>query len=110
MGAYQNSTVATVGVPQIGAVNPATLTRAPRGKVVRLMVRNVGGVTVFIAHDVNDIATVANAAATSYRLPPGQADVFVLMPEQGIYAVAQGVNGLVSIAISEAIPGTSLES
>ena len=110
MVAFQNSTVATIAVPAFGSINPATLTRAPRGRVVRVLVRNVGGVVVFIAHEVSDISSVANAAATSYRLPPGQADVFVVMPEQGLYAISQGIAGLVSIAVSEAVPGLWMES
>lgn len=107
---FQPSRVATINVPIIGTNNPATLLRAPKGKPMRVMVRNVGGVLVFIAHDATDLATFSNASASSYRLPAGYADVFVLMPEQGIYAAAQGAQGLISIALSEALPSYFNES
>jgi hypothetical protein len=110
MSEPQPSRVATINVPIIGSNNPATLIRAPKGKPIRLMIRNVGGVLCFLAHDVQDLATFSNASANSYRLPAGQVDVFVVMPEQAVYAVAQGAQGLISIAISEALPAVYGES
>lgn len=106
----QPSRVATINIPIVGSENPATLVRAPRGKPLRVMVRNVGGVLVFLAHETTDLATFSNVSASSYRLPAGQVDVFVLMPEQGLYACAQGAQGFVSIAISEALPAVYGES
>lgn len=100
----QPSRLATINVPVIGTNNPATITRSPRGKPTRVQVRNVGGVLIFLAHDVTDLATFSNASASSYRLPPNTVDVFVLMPEQGLYAASQGALGFVSVAISEALP------
>lgn len=70
---------------------------------MRVMVRNTGGVLVFIAHDVSDLSQGSNIGA-AYQLPPGQADVFVLAPEQSIIAAAQGAGGQVCVAASEAIP------
>lgn len=70
---------------------------------MRVVVRNTGGVVVFIAHDVADLAALSNIGA-AYQLPPGQADVFVLAPEQSIIAASQGAGGQVCIAASEAIP------
>lgn len=110
MAAPQPSRVATINIPVVGSNNPATLVRAPKGKPIRVMIRNVGGVLCFLAHDTQDLATFTNVSANSYRLPAGQVDVFVLMPEQGIYAAAQGAQGLISIAISEALPAVYGES
>lgn len=108
--AFQPSRLATINVPIVGANNPALLTRAPKGKVVRVLVRNVGGVLVFLTHEANDLATLSNAASAAYRLPPGQTDVFVLMPEQSLFAAGQGAQSLVCIAVSEAIPEQKFES
>lgn len=107
---FQPSRLATINVPIVGANNPALLTRAPKGKVVRILVRNVGGVLVFLTHEANDLATLANASSAAYRLPPAHADVFVLMPEQSLFAAGQGAQAFVSIAISEAIPEQKFES
>lgn len=107
---FQPSRLATINVPIVGSNAPALLTRAPKGKVMRILVRNVGGVLVFLTHESNDLATFSNAASAAYRLPPGQADVFVLMPEQSIFCAGQGAQALVCIAMSEAIPEQKFES
>ena len=107
---FQPSRVLTINVPVIGTNNPATLLRAPKDKPMRVLIRNVGGVLVFLTHDATDLATFSNASAAAYRLPAGYADVFVVMPEQGMYAAAQGVQGLISVALSEALPAYSQES
>ena len=107
---FQPSRVATINVPVIGTNNPATLLRAPKDRPMRVLVRNVGGVLVFLSHDATDLATFTNASASSYRLPAGFADVFVVMPEQGMFAAAQGAQGMISIALSEALPAYSQES
>ena len=96
------SIVETVAVPLIGAKNPARLYQAS-ATPMRVVVRNVGGVAVFIAHNVSDLNNINSTGAT-YSLPAGQADVFVLAPGQGIFAAGNGGNGFVSIAASEAIP------
>lgn len=96
------SFVQTLAVPNIGTEDPSRLTQA--GPVpMRVVVRNTGGVVLFIAHDVADLGNISNIGAT-YQLPPGQADIFVLAPKQSIIAAAQGAGGQASIAVSEAIP------
>lgn len=102
-----NSSTNTLIVPQTGT-DPATLYQAA-DKVLRVIVRNVGGPVLFIAYDSNTLAQPPGLAGM-FQLPPGASEVFVLMPRQGLYAGAAGAGGMVSIAVSEAIPLTTLES
>ncbi len=97
----QPSQVNTIQVPTIGTNNPATLVIAALVPT-RIVVRNVGAVIVFLAHSSAEIQSI-NTTAGVYRLPAGQEDVFVLAPQQGLWAVASGAVGTVSIAISEAM-------
>lgn len=98
----QPSNVQTLSVPTIGSANPSRLVQA--GQVpMRVLVRNVGPSVIFISHDVTDLANTSSLGA-SYQLPAGQSDVFVLAPQQSIIAASQGAGGLVSIAVSEAVP------
>ena len=101
-----NSSANSMVVPAFGG-NPATIYKADR-HVLRLLVRNVGGPTLSIAYDATMLMTPTLAGI--YQLPPGQSDVFVLMPRQGLFAISAGNGGVVSVAISVAIPSTSMES
>lgn len=104
----RESKVNTLNVPQVGSTNPATLFYADKVPM-RVVVRNVGGALLLIAHDSNTLqqgAIVANA----FRLPSGDSEVFVLAPKQGIFAASAGAGGQASIAVSEAIPNMNLES
>lgn len=98
----QPSNVQTLSVPTIGSPNPSRLTQAG-GIPMRVVVRNVGPTVIFISHDTTDLSNVSSLGAV-YQLPPGQSDVFVLAPQQSIIAASQGAGGLVSIAVSEAVP------
>jgi hypothetical protein len=98
----QPSQVNTITVPIAGTNNPATLAVATNYPM-RVVVRNVGPNTIFVAHTSLEIQSVG-ATAGVFRMVAGSEEVFVLAPRQGIYAVASGVGGLVSIAVSQAIP------
>lgn len=100
----QPSRVTTLDVPVIGNTNPATITLAPKSIPLRVLIRNVGGAMIFIAHESTAFQDVVSSATNSYRIPPGQEDIFVLAPQQGLFASAQGAGGQISVAISEAIP------
>lgn len=102
-----NSVVNTVIVPTIGT-NPATLYSAAKVPL-RVVVRNVGGAVLFIAHDSSTLAQPPALAGT-FQLPPGVSEVFVLIPRQGIYAASAGAGGLASIAVSEALLQVWMES
>jgi|SRR5882672_3655930 len=91
-----------MSVPLIGSKKNSRLFQAG-DKPMRVMVRNVGGNLVYIAHDANDVSQV-NSTGGVYQLPPGASDVFVLAPRQSLFAAANGGAGSVSIAASEAVP------
>jgi len=103
----QNSSVNTLTVPGTGTGNPATLFKAA-DIPMRIAVSNIGGNTVFLAHDPSTLS-VANVFTNTFQLTTTNRDVvIVLAPGQGLYAAGLGVGGTVSIAVSEALPvGTS---
>jgi hypothetical protein len=102
----EDSKLDTVAVPIIGANNPSILYRAA-DKVLRIVVRNVGGAPVLLAHESSALQVLGGGG--TYLLPQGDSDVFVLMPKQSILAGAIGIAGQVSIAVSVAIPTVSTE-
>lgn len=97
------SLVNTVAVPVAGAPSPATLYVAAQ-LPLRLLVRNCGANLVFLAHNASDLADATAGVIAAYQLPAGYADVFVLAPKQGMYAVGFGGGSQLSIAVSEALP------
>jgi hypothetical protein len=98
------SLVNTVAVPVAGSPNPATLYVATT-MPLRLLVRNCGANLVFLAHNASDLtANGGSGIIAAYQLPAGYADVFVLAPKQGMYAVGFGGGSQISIAVSEALP------
>ena len=95
----------TIRVPASGgAVDPTAVAYAPKGSATRVVIRNIGGALVFLAYSSLDVVSPSGPTPETYRLPAGASDVFVLAPEQKIYAVATGAVGLVCVAQSEAIP------
>jgi hypothetical protein len=99
-----DSKLNTMAVPVVGSDSPATVTQAT-DVPFRVMVRNVGGNIVFLAHSSGALQA-APVSADTYQLPPGQVDVFVLNEKQGLYAASQGGGGVLSCAISVALPTT----
>lgn len=97
----------TVSVPVQGT-DPAILYRAAE-RPLRVVVRNAGGATIVLAYDSTPLR-VQSPMADSFRLPAGQSETFVLMPKQALAAVAIGAGGIVSIAVSEALPQVWSES
>lgn len=101
----QNTTFQTYQIAASGpSIIPTLLARAQKGIAMRVLVRNVGGVLMFIGGNPEDVAGPDGPVTATYRLPPGQEDVFILAPEQTLYAVAAGGGGLGSVSYSEAIP------
>ena len=107
MKASAPSTVNTVNVPVQGT-DPAILTRAA-DRPLRVLVRNVGGALIAIAYDANALAA-AGPVADTFRLPAGTSETFVLMPQQALLAAGIGAGGLVSLAVSEALPQVWMET
>ena len=97
------SVILTIDVPALGSRNPARLTQAGAGSPLRVLVRNVGGVQLFISHELQNLTNV-NSNGGTYQLPAGQSDVFVVAPSQSLFAASLGGGGKVSLAISEAVP------
>lgn len=101
-----DSRLDTISVPTFGTTDPAVLYRAA-DKVLRVMVRNSGGVPIVLAHESAALSQLGTAG--TYLLPVGQADIFVLQPKQAILAAAVGLAGQASIAVSVAMPISSQE-
>jgi len=98
----QPSQVNTITIPAAGTPNPATLWRAALVPT-RVVVRNVGRSLILLAHSSSEIQT-AEATAGVFHLPAGAEGTFILAPKQGMWAVSAVAGGLVSIAVSEAMP------
>ncbi len=92
----------SLGLPLAGTPNPATLTKAA-DKPLRVVVRNVGPITVMLAHDVGTLSN-GPVFANAYQLTPDRETVLILAAHQGLFAAGLGLGATVSIAISEAIP------
>jgi hypothetical protein len=90
----------TSGTPVPCLVHQASNAGPPQ----RVVVRNVSvGVSVFLALAANPLQENP-AGSTSYELPAGDADIFVLAPGQKLYAIAGGVDGKICVAVSDALP------
>lgn len=91
----------TLSVPDVGTQSPATLTMAT-DVPFRVVVRNVGGNTVYLAYDVN--ALTLDALQNVYELPVDRSETFLVMPGQGLYVAGAGTNGRIALAQSPAFP------
>jgi hypothetical protein len=98
----QPSQLNSLVIPPTGSQNPATLWKAATIPA-RIVVNNLGPNLVLLAHDPGTL-TNSPVFANTYRLPASSEVVIVLAPHQGLFAVAVGVGGAVSIAVSEALP------
>ena len=93
----------TITVPAVGTTTPGIVATAA-GAPLRVLIRNVGPVLVFLAHETENLANPGGPSTGVYRLPAADSDTFVLAPHQSVYAVSAGVGGLLTIAGSEAYP------
>jgi hypothetical protein len=103
----QSSQLNTLDVPLVGAGAPAVLTYAAKAPL-RVLVRNIGGTDVFLSHDAETLTQ--QGLANTFQLPPATSEVIVLQHKQLLVAAAAGAGGLVSIAVSEALPARWMES
>ena len=95
-----DSQLNTLSLPQVGDKNPSTVAYATN-QPFRVVVRNIGPNRILLAHDSPTLQN-APATANTYEIPPGQSDVFVLAPKQGLFAAGEGAGGKISIAVSVA--------
>lgn len=91
-------------VPSGSNVSPTTVVKGDRGVPMRCEVKNVGGVLLFFGVSSGDVGGNDGPTTAVFRVPPGDTDIFVLIQGQTLYAVGAGAGGLVSVAVSEAIP------
>ena len=103
-----NSQLNTIDVGQTGAQNPAVVARAAEVPL-RVAIVNVGPVLIFLAH-ADGVLINTPVRTGAYQLAPGKELVVVLVQKQGLWAAGNGIGGLLSVAISEAIPTKWMES
>jgi hypothetical protein len=105
----RESNVKTIAVPQIPApvidasvgspVTAALICDATQGPT-RVVVRNISlGIDVNLAYSQDALLTLPSDG-TTYILPAGFADEFLVMPGQKFYCAANAVNARVTVAIS----------
>jgi hypothetical protein len=97
----QNVDFQTITVQPIGSATPTTLVKAAKIPL-RVLVSNIGPVVIFVASTATDLAPQPTTA--TYRIFPGEQQVFVAAPKQSILAVGAAAGGLMSVSTSEALP------
>lgn len=103
----------TANIPKDGGgtiaqtVKPVTIAHATKYPM-RVLVRNISalGVNVMISYDQASLQTGGEiSSAQTYILPPGQSDVFPLLPNETLYGVSPNtLAGQISYAITVAFP------
>lgn len=100
----QPTTFSTIPIPASGSPAPTGIAYATKVPV-RVLVRNVGGVAAIIGPTSGDVAgSQGPSRQSTVLLPPGASDVYVLAPQQKLYAVGAGAGGLLCISVAEAVP------
>lgn len=97
----QNTSFETFNVQPVGSQSPTTLAKAAQHPL-RVLVTNVGPVTIFIALNTTDLQP--SPTMQTYRVFPGSQHAIVLAPKQGLHAVGVAAGGLMSVTASEALP------
>lgn len=102
----QDTTFETLLIQAISTAPNATPTVVAKAADVpmRVMLRNIGAVTIFLAVQPYDALANTGPSTATYRLPPNACDVFVIAAKQSIYASGTGIGGLLAVARSEALP------
>lgn len=101
--AIQESRLQQYTIPSFfTGVDPATIAYAT-DRAVRVQVRNIGAAIIILSLGINDLGNPEGPTGAVFRLPIGDRDVFVLAPEQTLYAVASAVGGIISVAYSVAV-------
>jgi hypothetical protein len=96
------STFQTIQTPATGTPNSSTLAKA--GTVpLRVYVDNIGAAIVALSFASENLATIA-ASTSCFRLAVTRNVTVVLAPKQTLFGASLGAPGLVSIAVSEALP------
>lgn len=100
----KDSTLGSAAVPILGNDDgPGPIWQAPPDRAMRVIIHNVGGTVVFLAHEVGDLQNVASVGA-GFQLNAGEKLEIVLAPKQRLIGASQGGAGMLSYAASETIP------
>lgn len=94
----------TVPGPWPAATSGISIARGRDGGAVRVQIRNLGGGNVYLSFADQNVIAESGPSAETYHLPDGEVDVFILAPEQKLYAVGSANNIMVSVATSDALP------
>jgi hypothetical protein len=101
----QPTTFTTYSVPGAASALTTPLTIARGYQVaVRVLVKNVGAVPIFLAGADQDVVTAEGPSSKTWQLDPASAEVFVLAPKQLMFAVGSVPGGKISVSVSEALP------
>lgn len=104
----ENSLARTITVPPGGQAATPTAVATAALVPIRAVVRNVGGTALALGFASTDLVNIEGATSSSFRLPAGASDIFILAPKQILYAVGVGLGGLISVSTSEALPVVSV--
>lgn len=99
----QQSRFTEFSVPAFFPGVPAPPVATATDIALRVQIRNIGPVVLFLSATVNDINNPEGPTGNVVRVPVNDRDVFVLAPEQTLYALAAGPGGLTTVAISDAL-------
>jgi hypothetical protein len=92
----------TIQTPATGTPNAATLAKAGPAPL-RVYVSNVGAAVVALSFASENLANIT-ATTSCFRLLANRDITAVLAPGQTIFGASLGAPGLVSVAVSEALP------
>lgn len=101
----QNARAQTV-IVQTAAPNASpTVLHTASTVPVRVIVENIGPLTVFLGYAHQDVISSDGLPSTAcYRLLPNRERIFVLTPKQALLACSVGGLGLATVNASDAIP------
>lgn len=71
---------------------------------VRVVVKNVGAVPLFLAGADQDVVNPEGPTSKTWPLDDENAEVFVLAPNQLLFVVGSVKGGRVTVSVSEALP------
>lgn len=92
----------TIQTPATGTPNAATIAKA--GTVpLRVYIANIGAAIVSLSFASENLATVASTTSC-FRLAVSRDVTVVVAPKQTLFAASLGAPGVVSTAVSEALP------
>lgn len=100
----QDTTFQQYTVPGAATAKTKPLTIA-RGtdKSVRVVVKNIGAVPLFVGTADQDLVTDEGPSSTTWQLDPISSEVFVLAPRQLMFAVGSVAGGRINVSVSEAL-------